>query len=609
MTVNTAYDAFMPCYTSQMPITRNVSSGQVALTGLRAAAALAAAPLLVLLVAAPGFAAQAPVWGGGGIGTLPSGVTATVGFSPESGVSEASQVIDGVGHQSEYDPEAIASGSFYRSLAVSQGHSMDEYVPMGTYTIEFSEPVTNPRLHLAHFGQALSTGGSRVVYQTRFELAEASGPAANPVWTAMSGFNGYTVTPTQIEPVGQPDVDGSCSAANVCGSLELQGTYTSIAFATETRGYAITGDLDASPFFIGDLTVSTLEDCSNAAPSYGPASHTHSDLALGALANTDQDAVLNTTACSEPTSAVDADPVFPALNDTDAGQRYRVTVPVSNGDGTGVDSAAAIAGWIDFNRDGVFGAGERADAPLAPGDTEATLEWTIPADVAGGETWARLRIDSGTQQLLPADLAGAGEVEDYPIEIAAIGARDANVTLAKTATATVEPGGTITYELTVSNTGTGPAESVTIEDHLDSAVTYGTGDCAPEGTTVTCDAGTLAPNETVTFTFTATTATTADDGQVITNMATASTASNETDEDDNTATATTTVTANARSSVDNANNIEWTDDYDAQLPETGTDGTPILIAGALTALLGTALIAATVHSRPRSQCRQRLPQP
>ncbi len=93
-----------------------------------------------------------------------------------------------------------------------------------------------------------------------------------------------------------------------------------------------------------------------------------------------------------------------------SGNTYILTVPCT---GTG-----NVAGWIDFNVNGSFNAGERASGSCSAGN--ATLNWTIPADIKAGATYMRLRMANDAAQIAnPTGDAASGEVEDYRLNILA----------------------------------------------------------------------------------------------------------------------------------------------------------------------------------------------
>lgn len=83
---------------------------------------------------------------------------------------------------------------------------------------------------------------------------------------------------------------------------------------------------------------------------------------------------------------------------------------------------AYLYGWIDFDGDGVFSnSDERSEEIIVTAGTSGTvftLTWnSIPADIAAGSTYARIRLFGDNTNLTPADHGGDGEVEDYPLTI------------------------------------------------------------------------------------------------------------------------------------------------------------------------------------------------
>ena len=89
--------------------------------------------------------------------------------------------------------------------------------------------------------------------------------------------------------------------------------------------------------------------------------------------------------------------------------------------------AGKVAGWIDWNHNGTFDAGEKSnEAPCASG--KAQLSWTVPADVVrsvdgedgvGSATYMRLRItaDKNGNGQKPVGGTATGEVEDYRVAV------------------------------------------------------------------------------------------------------------------------------------------------------------------------------------------------
>lgn len=79
-------------------------------------------------------------------------------------------------------------------------------------------------------------------------------------------------------------------------------------------------------------------------------------------------------------------------------------------------AAARLDGWIDFNRDGSFGAGEQIAANQALTAGANALSFAVACGVSPGPTYARFRISS-VGGLGAAGSASNGEVEDYAIAL------------------------------------------------------------------------------------------------------------------------------------------------------------------------------------------------
>ncbi|OMG19160.1 CshA/CshB family fibrillar adhesin-related protein [Actinomyces naeslundii] len=86
----------------------------------------------------------------------------------------------------------------------------------------------------------------------------------------------------------------------------------------------------------------------------------------------------------------------------------------------------AVAGWIDWNHNGVFDAAEKSDQATCDGRGNATLRWTVPEDVVrsiDGEsgshphTYMRVRTANAGVNLKPTGSTMGGEVEDYRIAV------------------------------------------------------------------------------------------------------------------------------------------------------------------------------------------------
>ncbi|WP_152566273.1 CshA/CshB family fibrillar adhesin-related protein [Lysobacter antibioticus] len=76
-----------------------------------------------------------------------------------------------------------------------------------------------------------------------------------------------------------------------------------------------------------------------------------------------------------------------------------------------------IAGWIDFDRNGVFDADERSATVNCSGGS-ATLAWTVNPDTSAGQSYLRVRTAASAALIASATgIAGSGEAEDYALTI------------------------------------------------------------------------------------------------------------------------------------------------------------------------------------------------
>ena len=93
----------------------------------------------------------------------------------------------------------------------------------------------------------------------------------------------------------------------------------------------------------------------------------------------------------------------------------------------------SVAGWVDWNGNGTFDAGERS-ATVACTNNTATLRWTVPHDLQfstdGFQSYMRLRIAANANEIAePTGMSTTGEVEDHPL---VIDTPDPELTLSKT---------------------------------------------------------------------------------------------------------------------------------------------------------------------------------
>jgi len=107
---------------------------------------------------------------------------------------------------------------------------------------------------------------------------------------------------------------------------------------------------------------------------------------------------------------------------------------------------AVVAGWIDFNGNGVFDAGERsAQATCPSGSGSVNLTWTIPASYQPqATTYMRLRLASDASGVANATgVATNGEAEDYRLALPQL--------VPQVSVAKVSQSGTGTFNFSLTN--------------------------------------------------------------------------------------------------------------------------------------------------------------
>ena len=258
----------------------------------------------------------------------------------------------------------------------------------------------------------------------------------------------------------------------------------------------------------------------NSPADYG-VSMTNQGLSIGATAmpyqvTTDQTTIVPPTAGDNSNAGYDGVTALQlaVLSNTalpaNIGKTITLTVPLSN-----VAQPATLTGYLDFQGAGVFtGTNDMATVEVPAGATSATLTWTVPANVsvAQRDSWLRLRLQYGATgattptTLSPTGWQDSGETEDWPLTVG--GTPHTTYTVAKAADKTeVKAGDTITYTVTVTNTGVIPVDA-TFTDDLSDVVDDATL-VEPLETGLTYDpatkklswAGTVAADDSVTVTY------------------------------------------------------------------------------------------------------------
>ncbi|WP_442506610.1 GEVED domain-containing protein [Novipirellula sp. SH528] len=170
-----------------------------------------------------------------------------------------------------------------------------------------------------------------------------------------------------------------------------------------------------------DLSTSTgTGDYQTLLASGGPGHTVVAGLFLGDTVDSDSGTLQNVRANADDVDGAlpdDEDGVFDPANDLlgKVGAAPTVTLLVTNSTG----NTATLAGWIDYNNDGVFDdATERTTTTVNTGTTDGRITLTFPTIPAGftGDTYARFRLSTDASFVATPTSIGAvsdGEFEDY----------------------------------------------------------------------------------------------------------------------------------------------------------------------------------------------------
>ncbi|MGL4574105.1 MAG: CshA/CshB family fibrillar adhesin-related protein [Burkholderiaceae bacterium] len=180
-----------------------------------------------------------------------------------------------------------------------------------------------------------------------------------------------------------------------------------------------------------------------------------------------------------------------------------------------------VAGWIDFNGNGTYDAGERSGNAACPnGQNNITLSWTVPTGtgyVAQPTSYLRLRTATGAANIAePTGAAPNGETEDYRLVLPSLQA-DMAVAISGFPTAP-NAGSPVAGTVTCTNNGPDPAAAPTCNVPTANLPPGATVVCTPNpapnplpvGQAITCQVNFTAPG-TGPVTINATTTTTTPD--------------------------------------------------------------------------------------------------
>ena len=441
----------------------------------RGVALVTSAVLVFLFLPITAQAFERPTSATATVLTLPSSLTATLASSGTTTGSLASpSTIGSHGYRvSDFQPNLGAATpafeletSFLGCLVISS-----TCADLGGLTIAFSQPLTNPTLHIAGLGDNFTLAGTSTNFHAILTITTAGVTLSKAAGSELS-VNATTITTVN------PNVSSSCTSNGTdgattpagCGSVRLNGTgITAVSFdvtgSTFRASGTGTGTLPATASDAFAVSVTADQDYGDAPAAYetNAARHLASDLRLGSGFTSENNNIPNgnTSPNAGPSANGDFDDAIATAfpnGVVGAPRTYTRTVAL-----TGVSQTARLCGWVDFDRDSVFESSEQDCQTVTSGQTSATFAVTgTPA--SAGASYARFRLGyTAAQVQSPTGPADSGEVEDYPITF--ISAAPA-LTLTKSAdrTSTDTVGQITTYTFTATNTGDVTINNVTITD-------------------------------------------------------------------------------------------------------------------------------------------------
>ncbi len=219
----------------------------------------------------------------------------------------------------------------------------------------------------------------------------------------------------------------------------------------------------------------------------GPRHEISSDLYLGSLIDSESDGQRTANADGDDTDADgdDEDGIDPAQLEISEGMIPVIDVNVVNNTG----DPATVKGWIDYDGDGNFEAGESATSTTSASGVASLTFPQVPTGAASA-TFARFRVSTDASSLTgPGGFSMNGEVEDYqvmitlPPDVDAI--KDDSLIADNDGDGFADPNDQIRYTIVITNTGDGDGKNVVFNDTPDSNTTLVTGSVSSTQGTVT----------------------------------------------------------------------------------------------------------------------------
>lgn len=308
-----------------------------------------------------------------------------------------------------------------------------------TMNVNFSQPVANVQFTLHDIDrQYLRTLSGRYSYSYIDRLA-FQGVGADGLTNVPPVFSNLgkciVVNGSVVDGTGSNPTDADCSASNNNGTnygdvtVTFPGEITSISFvygnATNKPNLFVSANPSTQVIGIGDISFESAWDYGDLPSAYDvnnllDARHWVPAVPQLYLGTQSPDgeflAFASDLADGENSNGADEDAfgIFPGI--PVSSNSFVLVVPLVNQNTVN----ATLAGWIDFNMDGVFSGAEFASSIVPAGATSTTLTWNSIPVLSAGTTFARLRLASDFSSIDNSTSAGSasdGEVEDYSVSI------------------------------------------------------------------------------------------------------------------------------------------------------------------------------------------------
>lgn len=344
----------------------------------------------------------------------------------------------------------------------------------GTMTVTFSEPVTNPVIHVSAPGTHDQSGTRHNIIYT-LASAQNGGSPVSASLTALSGNSSFAVSGSSI--INTRDiatVDFSCgTGAASCGSVQVNGTVTSVTFQVSERGYGLAGytqtqDATYSDGHVLSASIAPLVDLAvtkTNTPSQGSNDLPDDTYEPG---ETRTYTMVVTNNGPNTVSGATVTDIFPILF---TGASWTATY-------TGTGASGPASGSGDLN----------ASITLPPGGTATfTVAGTVSASATGSLT-------NTVTVTAPAGATDTDTSNNTATDSDTLAQADVQVVKAVSPNTAVASGTVVTYTLTMTNSGPNDAIDVLLSDAPSAGL-----NCITPSPTAMCSAsgGASCPSATV----------------------------------------------------------------------------------------------------------------